>query len=115
MYAFSNSRHDYHKIIITIYFTEAVGCPVHVDEKMELRFIIFTTLSSAANIFLIVSIIVIAVCSVVKRRKSQRDPTAENERIEPTAVYEEINLHPSSSTSIDTKENVAYRLTSFHN
>lgn len=92
-----------------IFFAEVTGCLVHVHEKLELRFIIFTTLSSAANIFLLGSIVVIVIFLVMKRRKNQRDTTVGNERTETIAVYEEINLHSPPSSSIDTKENVAYR------
>jgi hypothetical protein len=80
---------------------------------MDLRFITFSTISSAVNILLLASIFVIIVI-VVRSRKSQRDDiSSSNESTEATAVYDEINLHPPSSASIDTKENVAYRQTIF--
>ena len=94
-----------------VYFIEAAGCPVY--ETLDLRFIVFTTLSSAANILLLASIVVIVTVLVMRRRKGQRDANARNDRTETTVVYEEINLHPPSSTIIDTRENIAYRQTIF--
>ena len=82
---------------------------------MDLRFIVFSTASSAANILLLGSISVI-IAIVVRRRKSQGDDAnSGNEGTEATAVYDEINLHvhPLSSADIDTKGNVAYRQTMF--
>ena len=90
------------------YPAEGAGCPLHECEKLHLRFIVFTTLSSATNILLIASIVVIAITLAIRRRKNQRDGDDVNERTESTAIYDEINLHPPSSTIIDTKENVAY-------
>ena len=103
MYAFSSSC-NYSQIA---YFVEVAGCPVY--KTLDLRFIVFITLSSAANILLLASIVVIVIVLVMRRRKDQRDTNAGNERTETTVVYEEINLHPPSSTIIDTRENVAYR------
>ena len=104
MYAFSSSCTDY---CLIAYFAEVAGCQVY--ETLNLRFIVFTTLSSATNILLLASIVVIVIVLVIKRRKDHRDANAGNERTETTAVYEEINLHPPSSTIIDTRVNVAYR------
>ena len=95
----------------SIYFTEDAGCPV--NEKLDLRFIVFSTVSSAANVFLLASIFVI-IAIVVPWRKSQGDDAnSGNEGTEATAVYDEINLHPPSSADIDTKDNIAYRQTIF--
>ena len=75
-----------------------------------MRFIVYSTISSAAIILLLASISVI-IAIVVRRRKSQGDDTnSGNEGTETAAVYDEINLQPPSSADIDTKENVAYRL-----
>ena len=101
-------------------FAEVTGCPVYdsggcpvCDKELDLRFIVFSTISSAANILLLASIFVIIVI-VVRRRKSQGDDAnSGNERTEATAVYDEINLHPPSLADINTKENVAYRQTMF--
>jgi hypothetical protein len=95
------------------HYTDGAGYPVY--EKLDLRFIVFSTVSSAANILLLATIFVIIII-VVRSRKSQRDDSSgRNESTEATAVYDEINLHPPSSASIDTKENIAYRQTIFRN
>ena len=97
--------------MLIVCFTEGAGYPV--NEKLDLRFIVFSTVSSAAIILLLASIFVI-IAIVVRRRKSQGDDAnSGNEGTEATAVYDEINLHPPSSADIDTKENVAYRQTMF--
>ena len=101
-------------------FAEGTGCPVSdsggcpvCDKKLDLRFIVFSTVSSAANVLLFASISMI-IAIVVRRRKSQGDDAnSGNEGTEATAVYDEINLHPPSLADIDTKENVAYRQTMF--
>ena len=93
-------------------FAEGTGYPV-CDKKLELRLIVFSTVSSAANILLLASISVI-IAMVVRWRKSQGDDAnSGNEGTEATAVYDEINLHPPSSADINTKKNVAYRQTMF--
>ena len=108
MYVFSSVCIDYCHIV---HSTEDVGCPV--NEKLDLRFIIFSTVSSATNILLLASIFVI-IAIVVRRRKSQGDDAnSGNEGTEATAVYDEINLHPPSSADIDARENIAYRQTMF--
>ena len=112
MYVFSSACSDYCQIVYT--FAEGTGCPV-CDEKLDLRFIVFTTVSSAANILLLASTCISVIIAIaVRRRKSQGDDAnSGNEGTEATAVYDEINLHPPSSADIDTKENVAYRQTMF--
>ena len=93
-------------------FAEGTGYPV-CDKKLDLRSIVFSTISSAANVLLLASIIVIIVI-VVRWRKSQGDDAnSGNEGTEATAVYDEINLHPPSLADIDTKDNIAYRRTMF--
>ena len=93
-------------------FAEVTGCPV-CDKKLDLRFIVFSTISSAAIILLLASTFVI-IAIVVRRRKSQGDDAnSGNEGTEATAIYDEINLHPPSSADIDTRENVGYRQTIF--
>ena len=88
--------------MLIVCFTEGAGYPV--NEKLDLRFIIFSTISSAAIILLLASISVI-IAIVVRQRKSQGDDAnSGNEGTEATA-----DLHPPSSADIDTKENVAYR------
>ena len=99
--------------MLIVCFTEGAGYPV--NEKLDVRFIVFSTVSSAANILLLASIfVIIHVAIIVRRRKSQGDDAnSGNEGTEATAVYDEINLHPPSSADIDTKENIAYRQTMF--
>ena len=105
-YVFSSACINYYHIV---HSTEDVGYPV--NEKLDLRFIVFSTVSSATNFLLLASIFVI-IAIVVRRRKSQGDDASSgNEGTEATAVYDKINLHPPSSADIDTRENVAYRKT----
>ena len=108
----SSACSNYHQIVYT--FAEGTGCPV-CDEKLDLRFIVFSTVSSAANIILLASTCIsVIIVIVVRWRKSQGDDvSSRNEGTEATAVYDEINLHPPSSADIDTKQNVAYRQTMF--
>ena len=97
-------------------YTSAGGTGYQVcDEKLDLRFIVFSTVSSAANILLLASTCISTIIViVVRRRKSQGDDASSgNEGTEATAVYDKINLHPPSSADIDTRENVAYRQTIF--
>ena len=110
MYVFSNACSNYCQIVYI--FAEGTGYPV-CDNKLDLRFIVFSTVSSAANIILLASICIsVIIAIVVWRRKSQGDDAnSGNEGTETTAVYDEINLHPPSSADIDTKENIAYRQT----
>ena len=93
-------------------FAEVTGCPV-CDKKLELRLIVFSTISSAANILLLASISVITAIVVRQRKGQGNDTSSGNEGTEATAVYDKINLHPQSTANIDTKENVAYRQTIF--
>ena len=76
-----------------------------------MRFIVFSTISSAANILLLVTIVMIIVIVVRQRKSEGDDASSGNEGTEATAVYDEINLHPPSLADIDTRENVAYRQT----
>jgi cytochrome c oxidase assembly factor CtaG len=100
---------------LNAHFTEGADCPVY--EKIDLRFITFSTVSSAVNILLLATTctcIFVIIVIAVRWRKSQRDDASSgNESTEATAVYDEINLHPPSSANIDTRENVAYRQTIF--
>ncbi len=89
------------------------GANYPANEKLDLRFIVFSTVSSAANILVLASIFVIIVIAVRSRKSQRNDTSSGNESTEATAVYDEINLHPPSSANIDTKENVAYRQTIF--
>ena len=109
---FSSACSDYCLIVYT--FAEGNSYPVcDVHVKLDLRFIVFSTVSSAANILLLASIFVI-IAIVVRRRKSQGDDAnSGNEGTEATAVYDEINLHPPLPPDIDSRENVAYRQTIF--
>ena len=107
-YVFSSACTDYCYIV---HSTEGAGCPV--NEKLDLKFIIFSTVSLAANILLLASTCIsVIIAIVVRQRKSQGDDVnSGNEGTEATTVYDEINLHPPSSADIDTKENIAYRQT----
>ena len=104
-----------HSLLLTIIilfgkhcsFTDVSGCPV--NDNFGLRVVIATILSLTANVFFLAIIVGITIFSV-KRRKSQRDLNTGSEGTENTVAYEEIELHPcaTSSTIIDTRENVAY-------
>ena len=109
MYVFASACSDYCRIVYT--FAEVTGYPV-CDEK---RLIVFSTVSSAANILLLASTCISVITVIVIRRRKSRgdDANSGNEGTEATAVYDEINLHPPSSADIDTKDNIAYRQTIF--
>ena len=109
---------NYSQVLVLIMhtFAEVTGCPVYdsggcpvCDKKLDLRFIVFSTISSAANILLLASISVIIAIVVRWRKSLGDDANSGNEGTEATAVYDEINLPSPLSADIDTKENVAYR------
>ena len=78
-----------------------------MNEMFGLSFILITTLSLTATFLSVIIILTLMSILIWRKVHKRHDQSTENSKATNVAAYEEIELHQFSST-INTKENVAY-------